>query len=332
MVASVETEAKAGGEPLVSVGIPVYNGENFLEAAIRSVLVQTLGDLELVISDNASTDRTATICRDYAASDKRVVYRRNPVNLGAAPNYDLAFNAAGGRYFKWLAHDDELTPTYLQRAVSLLEERPEAVLCNSVVEYIDGANRVLGHYDSGLDEADRERPSSRFAAMILRSHSCVDFFGVQRRQAMLGSLLHARFHGADRAYLAQMALRGRLVQLKEPLVRMREHPNRYTRRNSTARERLRWHDASSRKAINLPTFHLYGQYWRIVRTAELTPAERRGCHAVLARWWFGNWNMVRAGVDLLAIPAPGLVGMAEQVKNRLFGAAPGHFIGMQDRS
>lgn len=321
----------AATRPLVSVGVPVYNGENFIEPAIRSVLSQTLDDLELIISDNASTDRTAAICRDYAASDRRVVYRRNAQNLGAAPNYDLAFAMARGRYFKWLAHDDELTPAYLEQAVGLLERRPEAVLCNSVVEYIDAAGRTLGYYDSGLDQADREQPSERLAAMVLRSHSCVDFFGVQRREAMIGSLLHARFHGADRAYLAQMSLRGRLVQLKEPLVRMREHPNRYTRRTSTARERLHWHDASSRKAINLPTFHLYGQYWRIVRTANLSPAERRHCYAVLGRWWFGNWNAVRAGVDVLALASPGMVGMAEQVKNRLFGAAPGHFIGMQDR-
>jgi glycosyltransferase involved in cell wall biosynthesis len=315
-------------EPLVSIGLPVRNGDNFLEAAIRSVLSQTLGDVELLISDNASTDRTAEICRDYQAGDSRVLYRRNPVNLGAAPNYNLTFAAARGRYFKWLAHDDALMPTYLERTVRLLEQRPDAVLCNSVVAYVDGEDRALGQYDSGLEKADRERASDRFAAMTLRSHSCVDFFGVQRRQAMHGSLLHAPFHGADRAYLAQMALRGRLIQVKEPLVWMREHPGRYTRRKTTARERSRWHDASRKASISLPTFHLYGEYWRMVQTAELSPAERRRCRLVLARWWFGNWNAVRAGVDLLAIAAPGMVGLAEQVKNRVFGAAPGHFIGM----
>jgi glycosyltransferase involved in cell wall biosynthesis len=328
MVGIVGVDAEGAGAPLVSVGLPVHNGDNFLEAAIRSVLSQTLDDVELVVSDNASTDRTAEICRDFRASDRRVVYRRNPVNLGAAPNYDLAFAAAGGRYFKWLAHDDVLTPTYLERTVGMLERRPDAVLCNSIVEYIDAADRPLGEYDSGLDEADRARPSDRFAAMTLRSHSCVDFFGVQRRSAMRGSLLHARFHGADRAYLAQMALRGRLIQLKLPLVRMREHPGRYTRRKTTSRERLLWHDAGSRKSVSFPTFHLYGEYWRIVQTAGLSQAERRRCRAVLAKWWFGNWNAVRAGVDVLAIAAPGAVGLAEQVKNRLFGAAPGHFIGM----
>ena len=329
-MSSISTAANAMGkatEPLVSVGLPVFNGETFLDQAIRSVLGQGFGDLELVISDNASTDRTAEICLDWAASDRRVVYRRNTHNLGAAPNYNRAFEMARGRYFKWLAHDDLLTPTYIERTVGLLEERPDAVLCNSVVEYIDAQGQRLGEYDSGLDAADRDLPSERFAAMTLRSHSCVDFFAMQRRDAMVGSMLHAPFHGADRAYLAQMALRGRLVQVKAPLVRMREHPNRYTRRNTSARARLSWHDASSRKKVHFPVFRLYGEYWSMVRTAGLSPTERRRCELVLGHWWFCNWNSVRAGVDLMSVAAPGMVGLAEQVKNRLFGAAPGHFIG-----
>ena len=217
--------------PIASIGLPVFNGQNFLESAIRSVLGQSLTDLELIISDNASVDRTAEICQDYAASDRRVVYLRNQTNLGAAPNYNRTFYKSRGRYFKWLAHDDVMGVDYLQRTVGALEARPEAVLCNSVVEYIDAKDDTLGFYDSGLALADRERASDRFAAMILRSHSCVDFFGVQRRGAMINSLLHGHFHGADRAYLAQMSLRGRFVQLREPLLRMRETPTATRGRN-----------------------------------------------------------------------------------------------------
>src|SRR6185312_8647929 len=127
----------AGAAPAVTIGIPVYNGERYLEEAIRSALGQTNGDLELVISDNASTDRTAEICRDYALQDSRLRYFRNPSNLGAAPNYNIVFSHARGRFFKWLAHDDLMTPTYVEKVTRVLEARPEAVLCNSVVAYID---------------------------------------------------------------------------------------------------------------------------------------------------------------------------------------------------
>ncbi|MGH8296641.1 MAG: glycosyltransferase family 2 protein, partial [Steroidobacteraceae bacterium] len=101
--------------PLVSVGLPVFDGEAFLEDAIRSALEQTLGDLELILCDNASSDRTAEICCDHAARDPRVRYFRNPRNLGAAANYNLAFSHARGRYFKWLAHDDCMLPSFLAK-------------------------------------------------------------------------------------------------------------------------------------------------------------------------------------------------------------------------
>jgi glycosyltransferase involved in cell wall biosynthesis len=314
--------------PRVSVGLPVYNGENFLEDAIRSVLRQTFGDLELVVCDNASVDRTQTICRDYAAMDPRLRYHRHPRNLGAAPNYNRCFALSQGELFKWLSHDDRLLPGYLAATVAALDAAPDAVLAHTVVDYIDAQGLVFAHYDSGLAQADHPDPARRFAALVLRSHACVDFFGTIRRTALEGSLLHARFHGADRALLAQLALRGRLLQLKTPLVQMREHQARYTRQaGGDARARRLWHDSSGQGAAALPTFELLGAYRRLVRTERLRPHERRRCARVLWRWWGVNWNAARVATDALAVLAPGVVGQAERVKARLFGAAPGHFAG-----
>ena len=317
--------------PLVSVGIPVFNGEAYLEDAIRSVLGQSLDDLELIISDNASTDRTSEICRDFASSDPRVVYRRNPRNLGAAPNYNAVYEMARGRYFKWLAHDDRLLPGYLAATSRALEEQPDAVLCNTVVRYIDARGEYLGLYDSGLGAAADSRPSARFASLVLRSHSCVDFFGLIRRTALERSLLHAPFHGADRALLAQLALRGRMVQLREPLVEMREHDRRYTRAQGSARERQSWHDTSRAGRPSLPTWRLYAEYVRMVSREPLPAAERARCFAVLAAWWAVNWNAARALVDLASLVVPDAVGRAERLKTRLFGAAPGHLSRNQPR-
>jgi len=140
------------------------------------------------------------------------------------------FAESCGRYFKWLAHDDRLRPEYLAATVAVLEADPSVVLCNTTVDYIDGRGVLIGQYRSPLGLAAAERPSERFAALVLHSHSCVDFFGTIRRSALEGSLLHGPFHGADRALLAQLALRGRMVQLEQALVEMREHPDRYTRR------------------------------------------------------------------------------------------------------
>ena len=162
-------------------------------------------------------------------------YLRNERNLGAARNYNRAWHESSGAYFKWLAHDDRIAPTYIAATVAALDAAPDAVLCNTVVDYIDPQGTVFAFYDSVLGEASGPDPVQRFAAMVLRSHSCVDMFGMIRRSAMEGSLLHATFHGADRAFLAQMALRGRLLQLPEHLVQMREHRNRYTRQQASAK-------------------------------------------------------------------------------------------------
>ncbi len=195
--------------PNVSIGLPVFNGAEFLEDAVRSVLSQTLQDLELVICDNASTDRTEEICRTYERLDPRVVYLRNERNLGAIPNFALALAQARGRYFKWLAHDDRLKPGYLAATLAALDLHPEAVLCNTAVDYIDASGKPIAVYDTVLGAADGTEPDARFAVMVLCSHSCVDFFGVMRREAMPATL--PAFHGMDRAFLAHMALRGRLT-------------------------------------------------------------------------------------------------------------------------
>ncbi len=193
----------------VSIGLPVYNGENFLEDAIRSVLAQTCDDLELVISDNASTDRTAEICADYAASDPRVRYLRNARNLGAVPNFNRVLDQSSGIYFKWMAHDDRILPRYVEETVAALDANPDAVLCNTVVDYIDARGEHLGYYRSVLEHAGGNEPAERFAAIVLRSHPCVDVFGMTRRGG------HTPWPGLRRPSVAptklcslEMALRG----------------------------------------------------------------------------------------------------------------------------
>lgn len=311
--------------PLVTVGMPVYNGEAYLADAIESVLAQTMGDLELVVCDNASTDGTEAIGRDFARRDARVRYCRNATNLGAAPNYNRAFALGRGRYFKWLAHDDRILPAYLARTVAVMEERPQVVLCNTVVDVIDDQGAMMGSYASILEAADTESPAARFAVFILQPHTGSDIFGLMRRTALEGSVLHPSFHGADRALLAQLALRGRMLQLPEHLQQIREHGGRYTRQAQNARLRAAWHDASRRKARQAPILQLYSTYAAVVRDAALSPVERRRCRVALARWWLVNWNAARVAVDLAALAFPGVVGLAERLKVRIAGRSVGHF-------
>ena len=112
--------------PTVSVGLPVFNGARYLAEAVESILGQTLEDLELVISDNGSTDATEELCRGYAADDRRVRYVRQPRNRGASWNFNEVFWLSRGRYFHWHPHDDVLEPAFLRLCVEALEAKLQA--------------------------------------------------------------------------------------------------------------------------------------------------------------------------------------------------------------
>src|SRR5687767_8665908 len=121
--------------PTVSIAIPVYNGENYLRLSIESILAQDYSDFELIITDNASTDGTEAICRDYANRDPRVRYARNERNIGASGNYNKGFELARGKYFRWQAHDDECHRSMTRKCVDFLESAsPEVTMVYPLAE------------------------------------------------------------------------------------------------------------------------------------------------------------------------------------------------------
>lgn len=130
--------------PLVSIGLPVRNGERYVAGAIESVLRQSFGDFELVISDNASTDATESICGAYVRQDARVRYERIDKNLGAAGNHNRCIDLATGRYFMWLAHDDLLGDRQLECCVHGLNRYPAASMAFPRVTYIDAEGAAAG--------------------------------------------------------------------------------------------------------------------------------------------------------------------------------------------
>jgi glycosyltransferase involved in cell wall biosynthesis len=322
----MEVESLANSVPRVSIGLPVYNGENYLAEAIRSVLGQTFPDLELIISDNASTDRTSEICRKYAAADQRVRYLRNEKNIGAALNYDLVWHKSTGTYFKWLAHDDRLLPNFVAATVSELESNRDAVLCNTVVDYIDQFGEHLGFYRSVIKDSGTENPAERFAAIILQMHTCVDFFGMIRREAMQNSLLHKAFRGSDRAFLAQMALRGRMLQLDEPLVQMRQHPEQYSQIQNV-REQVAWMDPIRTGERELSILRIFRVYRQLIETESLSQADRQACRRVLRRFWIQGWSLGRLIAELLSIPFPRASSIFRAIAIKLkMSGAPRDFV------
>jgi glycosyltransferase involved in cell wall biosynthesis len=122
--------------PLVSIGLPVYNGEKFIRRALESLISQSYEHFEIIISDNASTDRTPEICREYMTRDKRIRYLRNPKNIGALSNFKRVLELAQGDYFMWAADDDFWLPDFIKTLLEELENHIEAGVAMSAVDRI----------------------------------------------------------------------------------------------------------------------------------------------------------------------------------------------------
>ena len=292
--------------PTVTVGLPVYNGERYLAEAIESVLSQTYEDLELVISDNASTDATESICKAYAERDPRVRYERNSANVGAARNYNITLERAKGRYFKWLAHDDVCEPRFIEVCVEALDSDPEVVLAYPTPVDIDENGAWLGEMDAGL-EFDRPTAVERFAKAMGHVHGCLPVFGLTRTDILRLTEQHGNYPSADRVLLAELTLWGKLTEIPEKLYLHREHPERFVYTYTTAKERAEWFDPS-RKGATFYTFsrELRG-YVEAIHRAPISITERWGAYRVLARWvWRNKRNMageVKAGVLARLRPA-----------------------------
>ena len=301
----------------------MYNGERYVAQAIESVLSQTETDLELVISDNASSDRTADICRDYASGDSRIRYFRNDVNLGALPNFNRAFLLSRGTFFKWAAHDDVLRADYLRLCTKALEDAPDAAMCQSAIEYIDEAGASLGVHAHHIEGSQAEDGAMRFTAMVLRPHDCYGMMGVLRRNIVDRAMPLESYHGADRALLARMALYGRFVSLPDALLQVRDHAGRYSRAQKNIRDRATWYDARNAGKLSFPVWRMYGSYWISIASSSLSGGEKARARLSLLRWWFVNFNSIRMAVDIAGSVAPGIVDAAESFKQAVFSPAPG---------
>lgn len=209
------------------LAMPVYNGENFVEEAIKSILDQDHADFRLIVTDNASTDGTEDIIRALAACDDRIAYVRNPVNLGASRNYNLGYDLSEGEYLKWCAHDDLLSRNYLRDCVAALDADPGLAIAFGKSISVDTKGRRLptGGWDTpDIDDADA---AARFERIIgLFGRMCFPIFGVMRRSALAKTDLHPSYYGSDQALLAELALRGRWKRVEDAILWNRDHEQR----------------------------------------------------------------------------------------------------------
>jgi glycosyltransferase involved in cell wall biosynthesis len=268
--------------PLVSIGMPVYNGRAYMREAIESLLAQTLRDFELIISDNASTDQTPDICQEYAARDDRVRVVRQPHNIGAAPNFNAIMPHATGRYFRWHAHDDKCAPEYLERCVDVLEADPEVVLAYPQTMLIDSGGTQI-QLDPFILLADDPSPAERFRE-TLRGHGCYEVFGLIRMDRLRQTRLIGNYAHGDGVLLAELALRGRLREIGEPLFLSRSHADHSMAMVLDYHAYAAWFDPKNAGRLVFPCWRILREYLRAVNRAPIGFAQRRRCYRVIAGW------------------------------------------------
>src|SRR3954454_25324452 len=192
--------------PRLSLGLPVYNGEEYLAESLDALLGQTYEDYELIISDNASTDATDEICRRYAEKDSRTRYVRQPKNIGATPNHNYVFDVSRTELFKWVSHDDLYARDLLKRCIEALDERPDVILAHCDQAIIDGDGRIVQPLEYTLDTAARHAPDR--SRTILFERGGDDFSGFMRADVLRRLKPLASLPLADRTNSAEMVLHG----------------------------------------------------------------------------------------------------------------------------
>jgi|SRR5882757_2304102 len=207
--------------PLVSVGLPTYNGVERVEAVVRSVLGQDHADLELVISDNASTDGTEELCRSLAAEDPRIVYHRNPVNVGLLNNFIGAMRLGRGEFFRWVGDDDWLAPNCVSRGLDVFAEDPRLILVTSQVDYTgpDGHTATEPYAGTALRSDDPVVRLTEMLRLLNKSHLIIDpLYGMLRRDSVAG-IDRRNMLREDEVFATKLALAGPWGHVPEVLAK-----------------------------------------------------------------------------------------------------------------
>jgi glycosyltransferase involved in cell wall biosynthesis len=271
--------------PTVSIGLPVFNGERYLERAVESILGQTYSDLELIISDNASTDKTAEICREAAERDERVTYIRNDVNLGAAENYNIVFRASNGTFFKWASHDDLIAPEFVERCVEVMHENPAAVTCYPRTTFIDEDGEAISEYEE-IDDFTASTAPERFKTWLFDRTGpwCNAVFGIIRSDVLATTGLIGKYNSSDVILLGELLLNGTMVRIPDVLFYRRDHPERSVRAHASNDARAAWFDPASAGGVHMPTWRWLRAYAGAIGRADLTLADKVSCSRLLMRW------------------------------------------------
>jgi glycosyltransferase involved in cell wall biosynthesis len=307
--------------PRVSLALPVCNGERFIASAVQSIVDQSFTDFELIITDNASADATQGICRAFAARDTRIRYVRNERNLGAAGNFNLGFKLATGEFFKWCAHDDLISASFIEECVCALDANRNDVLAYGRQQGIDEHGDLIPWVSSEASDLHGFDAARRFRMVYKVQGFDAAMFGLIRREALAQTSLHRSYYGSDIALLAELALLGPFQRLPQITFYNREHGTRSI--NITdKRVRQAWHDP---QFVARPIPENVALLHHLATVADkhrrVAPLWRTGPD--LLAWAATPHQLARYGLEIIGLASPPLQGHLRRLGQQALRALRG---------
>jgi hypothetical protein len=213
--------------PLVSIGVPVYNGGPFIRQALNSLSDQTYRNVEIVISDNGSTDETARICREFAAKDSRVRYYRNCTTIDLYANFRRVLELSSGDYFMWNAADDTRPLSAVETCVGVLIKNPSAVMAHGPVLIRTPGSDKLVEISNEMDLSSR-KSADRVRCFTNRLQHNAILYGLYVRSALIKVSLKSYSLGADYLLALQMCSLGPAEYVRSPIIVYRQKRTPHT--------------------------------------------------------------------------------------------------------
>lgn len=268
--------------PLVSIGMTVYNAQEYVDLSIQSLLGQDYANFELIISDNGSEDRTEEICRGYAAKDHRIIYSRNNTNINPLENADSLLNKSTGDYFMWAADHDIYHVEFIAKMIDQFKNADEStVLCYPDTCRIDTNNDPISVVVEDLDT--RGLPAvERFKKVMWGLTYCTPIYGLYRMSVMKETWKVRRVTSPDRIYLPEFSLKGTFIRVPETLFYMRQNRPAENYRVMKKRQ-IKWFVNNEYEAI-IPTVIRDCELMQIARESNLSLKDKDDLLADILKW------------------------------------------------
>lgn len=282
-------------DPLVSIGMAIHNEDKYLNSALEAICSQDYPNIEIIISDNASTDKTDQICKIFKNKYSHIQYYRTNENIGAYANGCSVIEKSKGKYFMYAAGHDLWHPTFISKAVRIMEEDPDIVLCYARTMRIDSNGKSIGLAKNNWD-LRRISSSNRVVHLVNNISGGDPCYGLVRLHVVKAFVTRNPdfVWGQDQVMLAYYSLLGTIAHIPEPLFywRMTDNENMEIRKKSVPLDNV---PHTGQRMLNMSMTELWRQMGeatlQVINRSDLSMPEKLACKDEVRKCFTRRYNV-----------------------------------------